>query len=102
LLLCSLSATGGYLIEQSPSLNNCMWVNNTGGPVPAGTYQLEVNIRDSKADSVRPNDSPGAVPQLASLDREIIVPEIPEGQSAEAVDLGILELAHPQDRASAQ
>ena len=49
-----------------------------------------------------PNDSPGAVPQLASLDREIIVPEIPEGQSAEAVDLGILELAHPQDRASAQ
>jgi len=38
---CSLSATGGYLIEQSPSLNNCMWVNNTGGPVPAGTYQAE-------------------------------------------------------------
>ena len=70
--------------------------------VPAGIYQLEINIRDSKPDSVRPNDSPGPVPQLASLDREITVPEIPEGQSAEAVDLGILELVHPQDRASAQ
>ena len=68
--------------------------------VAAGTYQLEINIRDSKGESLRPNDSPGPLPQLASLTRKITVPQTPERQTAEPIDLGVLELVPAQDRAS--
>ena len=60
--------------------------------VPAGTYELEIKVRDSKVDSVSPHDLSDPAPEIGSLVREVVVPEIPEGQSAEPVDLGTLEL----------
>jgi hypothetical protein len=60
--------------------------------MPAGTYQLEIHLRDTKANSVGPNDSESSPKEIASLTREVVVPEIPEGQSAEPLDFGILEL----------
>jgi hypothetical protein len=60
--------------------------------VPAGTYQLEIQLRDTKANSASPNDSESSPRQMASLTKEIVVPEIPDGQSAAPLDLGILEL----------
>jgi len=41
-------------------------------------------------------------PEIGSLVREVIVPEISGGQSDESLDLGILELAPKQDSARAQ
>jgi len=70
--------------------------------VPAGTYELEIRVRDAELDSVSPNESLGPPPEIGSLSREIIVPEIPAGQSAEPLDLGILELVPRQHSDSAQ
>ena len=70
--------------------------------IPAGTYELEIKLRDAKANSLTPARDPDrAVPELGSLVREITVPEIQTGQSAEPLDLGTLELVPTQEQASA-
>ena len=70
--------------------------------VPAGTYKLEIVVRDSKLDSVTPHDISDRDEEIASLVREITVPEVPGGQSNEPLDLGLLELVAKQDAASAK
>jgi hypothetical protein len=60
--------------------------------IPAGTYQLEINLREANPNSVSPNESSEPETDLASLTREIIVPETSEGHGADPVDLGPLEL----------
>jgi hypothetical protein len=66
--------------------------------IPAGTYQLEIKIREPKGDSVAPGEAPGPETAFASCSREIIVPESAEGREAEALDLGRLELVPQQER----
>jgi RNA polymerase sigma factor (sigma-70 family) len=65
--------------------------------VPAGTYELRIQVRDFKANSVAPHDISDRNPLVASLVREIAVPE---GPSSEALDLGTLELAPQQNTGS--
>jgi len=67
--------------------------------VPAGTYELRIEARDSKADSATPHDISDPSPVVASLVREVVVPE---GQSAEVLDLGALELTRQQSQAAGQ
>ena len=67
--------------------------------VPAGTYELRIEARDSKADSATPHDISDPSPVVASLVRDVVVPE---GQSAEVLDLGTLELTRQQSQASGQ
>jgi RNA polymerase sigma factor (sigma-70 family) len=61
--------------------------------VPAGTYQLAIELRDFKHDSASPHDLTDPAPEIGSLVREVMVPEIGDGQNNESLDLGILELA---------
>ena len=70
--------------------------------VPAGKYKLEITVRDSKLDSVSPHDRSDRAVEIASLVREVTVPEIPGGQSDEPLDVGLLELVARQDAASAK
>ena len=67
--------------------------------VPAGTYQLEIKLRGFKPDSVAPNEFSNTQPEIGALTREINVPDVPEGPSAEVLDLGILELVPQHDSA---
>jgi hypothetical protein len=60
--------------------------------IPAGTYKLKIVVRDFRPDSVDANVLSGGLPDIASVAREVTVSEIPDGQSAEPLDLGILEL----------
>ncbi len=71
--------------------------------IPAGTYKLEITLRGFKPDSVGPNEFSGMLPEIASLVREVTVPEIeiPGGHSDEPLDLGTLELAPQQASAAA-
>jgi hypothetical protein len=65
--------------------------------VPAGHYELTIQVRDYKLDSASPGQSVGMTPpELGSLTREIIVPETPESQAAEPLDLGALQLVPAQ------
>jgi RNA polymerase sigma factor (sigma-70 family) len=70
--------------------------------IPAGTYKLEIRVQDSKLDSVSPHDASDRPAEIASLVREITVPEAPGGHSDEALDLGLLEVVASQDAASAK
>jgi hypothetical protein len=69
--------------------------------VPAGAYELEIKVRDFKHDSASPHDLSDPAPEIGSLVREVVVPEIDGGKSEESLDLGILELAPQQDSAPA-
>jgi RNA polymerase sigma factor (sigma-70 family) len=69
--------------------------------IPAGTYELQIKLLDSKLDSVSPRQRYDPAPEIGSIVREVIVPEISMGQTAEPVDLGTLELLPRQDRAAA-
>jgi RNA polymerase sigma factor (sigma-70 family) len=60
--------------------------------VPAGAYLLEIQLRDIKVNSLNQPKLGDPPKNAASLIREVVVPEIPEGQSAESLDLGTLEL----------
>jgi hypothetical protein len=70
--------------------------------IPVGTYKLEIRVWDSKLDSASPLDRSDQPTEIASLVREITVPETPSGQSDEPLDLGLLELVARQDAASAK
>jgi RNA polymerase sigma factor (sigma-70 family) len=67
--------------------------------VPAGNYELKIEIHDSKKDSAAPHDAPDPDPVLYSLTRQV---EVPDSQSSEPVDLGQLELLPAQNTASTQ
>ena len=67
--------------------------------VPAGNYELKIEIRDSKKDSATPHDAPAPDPVLYSLTRKV---EVPDSQTSEPLDLGQLELLPAQNTASAQ
>jgi hypothetical protein len=67
--------------------------------IPAGTYELKIIVRGFKPDSVEANVFSGLLPEIASLAREVTVPEIPDAQSTEPLDLGILELIAQQESA---
>ncbi len=67
--------------------------------VPAGRYELAITIRDFKANSAEPHDISDPAPVIASLTRQITVPE---DQSEEPVDLGTLEMTPQQSTASAK
>jgi hypothetical protein len=58
--------------------------------VPAGTYELKIDVRDSRQNSAAPHDISDPSPILDSVVREVIVPE---DKSTEPLDVGILELA---------
>jgi len=70
-----------------------------GADVPAGAYELRIEIHDPKPDSVAPRDHWEPVAVIASLVREVVVPE---DQSAESLDLGTLQLLPSRDNASAK
>jgi RNA polymerase sigma factor (sigma-70 family) len=70
--------------------------------IPSGTYELKIALRDPKLDSVSPTPTMGIAPEIATLVREVIVPEIPGGHSDEPLDLGTLELVPRHESASAQ
>ena len=57
--------------------------------VPAGTYVLTIEIRDTMKNSVVPHDAPSVDPVVNSVTREIVVPD---DKSAEPMDLGTVEL----------
>jgi len=65
--------------------------------VPAGTYELQIKVRDSKSNSVVPHAAPDPMTEIGSVVREVIVPETPE---ADPIDLGIVELMPQQENAS--
>jgi hypothetical protein len=69
--------------------------------IPAGTYELEIKLLDSRLDTVSPRQPYDPAPEIGSIVREVIVPEISKGQTGEAVDLGTLELLPRQERAAA-
>ncbi len=70
--------------------------------IPTGTYELRIRVQDSKLDSVSPHDRSDRATEIASLVREITVPEITGGQSDEPLDLGPLELVVRQDTAASK
>jgi protocatechuate 3,4-dioxygenase beta subunit len=70
--------------------------------VPAGTYLLEIHLRDTKANSVSPNERESSPRQMASLTREVVVPEIPDGQGTEPLDVGFLELVPQVENTAAR
>jgi RNA polymerase sigma factor (sigma-70 family) len=67
--------------------------------VPAGTYELEIKVRDSKLNSAAPHDFSDPTPVVASLVRDVVVPD---DQSNELLALGTLELAPVSTDVSAQ
>lgn len=67
--------------------------------VPAGTYQLSIKARDFKKSSPAPSEAGDPTPVVATLVREIVVPD---GQAGKPVDLGVLELAVQRDVPSVQ
>jgi hypothetical protein len=67
--------------------------------VPAGNYELEIKVRDSKLNSATPHDRSDPTPVVASLVRGVVVPD---DQFGEPLDLGALELAPEATNASAQ
>ena len=69
--------------------------------IPAGTYELEIKVLDSKLDSVSPRQPYEPAPEVGSIVRQVIVPETLARQTLEPLDLGTLELVPRQDRASA-
>jgi hypothetical protein len=68
--------------------------------VPAGTYELQIKVRDSKSNSVTPHDLSDPTTEIGSVVREIIVLETSDGQDVAPLDLGIVELIHQQESAS--
>lgn len=58
---------------------------------PAGTYTLEIYLRVDHANRVSTQDWDKLPRIVASLKKEIVL-EVPDGQTVEALDLGILEL----------
>jgi hypothetical protein len=55
--------------------------------VPAGKYRLQSEVREPS------NDLPGSYgPVLASIETEVVVPEIPGGRSDVPLDVGTIEL----------
>ena len=70
--------------------------------IPGGTYELKIELRDYKLDSVSPHDLSDPAPVIASLIREVIVPEVSGGEKKEPLDLGTLELVPKRDSARAQ
>jgi RNA polymerase sigma factor (sigma-70 family) len=67
--------------------------------VPAGTYELKIEIRDSGKNSAVPRDATDSSPVLDSLTREIV---ISDDKSTDPVDLGTLELTPNQPNVSAR
>jgi len=67
--------------------------------VPAGTYELRIEVRDTKPNSVASNDNSSSKPVLDSLVREIV---IPDDNSVEAFELGPLEMTPQQVNVSAR
>ena len=68
--------------------------------IPAGTYELVIKLWDSKTSSVTPRERSDPEPEIGSIVSEVIVPDIPDGQTAEPLDLGTLELLTPHDSVS--
>jgi hypothetical protein len=66
---------------------------------PAGTYKLEIKVQDWKLDSASPRDVSDGPANIASLVREITVPEAPAGHNDEPLDVGSLDLVAGQDAA---
>ena len=64
--------------------------------IPPGTYELVIKVRDSGATSVSDNEPLRPGREIGSITREIVVPELSDGQSGEALDLGTLALAKPE------
>jgi RNA polymerase sigma factor (sigma-70 family) len=60
--------------------------------VPAGSYELAIEVRDYKLNSVTPHDPYDPAPVLASLVREI---SIPPDNGAHPLDFGTLDLVVP-------
>jgi RNA polymerase sigma factor (sigma-70 family) len=67
--------------------------------VPPGTYELKIEIRDSKQNSVTPHVGTDPSPVVGSVTREIV---IPDDKSAEPVDVGTVELVPQQANVSAR
>jgi hypothetical protein len=68
--------------------------------IPAGTYELEIKLRGAKAGSVTPRERSDPEPELGSIVREVVVLDVLDGQAAEPLDLGTLELLPPHGSAS--
>jgi protocatechuate 3,4-dioxygenase beta subunit len=66
--------------------------------VPAGSYELKIELRNFMLDSVTPHDRPDPAPVIAALTRQV---DVPQDQNAESLDLGVLELAPQQTNAAA-
>jgi hypothetical protein len=69
--------------------------------IPAGTYELKIKLLDSKLDSVSPRQPYDPAPELGSIVREVIVPDIAKGETPQPVDIGTLELVPVQHTAAA-
>jgi RNA polymerase sigma factor (sigma-70 family) len=60
--------------------------------IPSGTYELEIHVRQSSANSVSTTRPRIPDPDIASIVQEVAVAEVPDGQIAEPLDLGTLPL----------
>jgi hypothetical protein len=60
--------------------------------IPPGTYDVEIRLRDLKPDSVSSKELPDERPEIGSVVQEITVPGIADGQSAQPLELGAVEL----------
>jgi beta-lactamase regulating signal transducer with metallopeptidase domain len=60
--------------------------------VPAGTYELRIKVTEPLKPGENRYGPVSPDKEIASLTREVIVPEIPDGRSDEPLDLGTFEL----------
>jgi RNA polymerase sigma factor (sigma-70 family) len=67
--------------------------------VPAGTYELVIELLDFKLNSVNPRQRWEPAQRIGSIQREVV---IPEASGDQPVDLGTLELLLPQAAAAAR
>ena len=59
--------------------------------VPAGSYELRIQVTEPRKDG-EPPARPGTSKEIASLTREVVVPEVVDGRSDKPLDLGVLQL----------
>ena len=67
--------------------------------IPPGTYDLKIEMAQTRQSSVGPNQGPLAGAPVVLLAREVVVPEVPTGHESDAADLGLLELKVTSDPA---
>jgi uncharacterized GH25 family protein/thiol-disulfide isomerase/thioredoxin len=70
--------------------------------VPAGTYELRVKITEPLKPGENRYGPVGDDKEIASVTREVVIPEIPDGRSDEPLDLGTFELNWKRPQISQQ